>query len=65
MDYANEKAFATAVGGKVIMLDGKLLGSGTTIICDARGAQTLKKRDIKYIVKEPFSLNQITNRYVP
>lgn len=65
LDFANEKAFATVVGGKVIMLDGKLLGSGTTIICDERGAQALKKRNIKFTVKEPFSLNQITDRYVP
>jgi len=65
LDFANEKAFATVVGGKVIMLDGKLLGFGTTIICDERGAQALKKRNIKFIVKGPFSLNQITDRYVP
>lgn len=47
------------------MLDGQLLGKGTTIICDERGASTLAKRGIKHIVKEEFSLKQITDRFIP
>ena len=65
LDIQNEKAFATIVEGNVIMLDGQLLGKGTTIICDERGASTLAKRGIKHIVKEEFSLKQITDRFVP
>lgn len=65
LDIQNEKAFATIVEGNVIMLDGQLLGKGTTIICDERGASTLAKRGIKHIVKEEFSLKQITDRFIP
>lgn len=65
LDVQNEKAFATIVGGNVIMLEGQLLGKGTTIICDERGSATLAKRGIKHIVKEEFSLKQITDRFIP
>ena len=47
------------------MLEGQLLGKGTTIICDERGSSTLANRGIKHIVKEEFSMNQITDRFIP
>ena len=65
LDFVHEKAYATIVGGKVIMFDGKLCGNGTTIICDERGEKTLKARRIPTITKEPFSLSQITDRFIP
>ena len=65
LDLQNERAYATLVEGNVIMLDGVLLGSGTTIICDERGSSALTKRKIKHIVKAPLSLKEIENRFIP
>ena len=65
LDIEAEKAFATIVNGRVSMLDGNLVGSGTTFICDERGAGTLKRRGLPYVVKAPLSLAQIENRYIP
>lgn len=65
LDIDKEKAFATVVDGKAIMLDGQLIGTGTTIICDERGVETLKRRNIKHTVKESFAMAQITNRFIP
>lgn len=56
LDFTNEKALATVVGGKVITLDVKLLGSGTPIICDERGVQTLKKAISNTSSRSPFRL---------
>lgn len=61
----SRKTLEVDVEGNVIMLEGQLLGKGTTIICDERGASTLAKRGIKHIVKEEFSLKQITDRFIP
>ncbi len=65
LDLHDEKAFATIVGGKTIMQDGRLLGSGTTIICDERGVDTLTRRGIRHIVKQPFDIGRIKERFVP
>lgn len=64
LDIEAEKAFATVVNGRVSMLNGNLVGSGTTFICDERGAGTLKRRGLSYVVKAPLSLDQIENRYI-
>ncbi len=64
IDEEKEKAYATIVDGKPIMLDGELLGSGTCIICDARGAKYLESRGIKHLVKNEFNMDQITNRFL-
>lgn len=47
------------------MLDGNLIGSGTTFICEEREAGTLKRRGSLYVVKAPLSLDQIGNRDIP
>jgi hypothetical protein len=47
------------------MQDGRLLGSGTTIICDERGAAALAKRNIRHTVKKTFTPEQITRRFIP
>ncbi len=65
LDIEAEKAFATIVGGNVIMEEGKLCGSGTTIICDERGENYLRKRKIKTIVKGALTKETIQNRFVP
>ena len=65
LDIEAEKAFATIVNGRVSMLDGNLVGSGTTFICDERGAGALKRRGLPYVVKAPLSLDQLENRYIP
>ncbi len=62
IDYDRQKAYSTIVGGKVIMLDGKLLGKGTTIICDERGADYLAKRGISHIVKGPLVAEDVAKR---
>lgn len=46
------------------MEEGKLLGRGTTIICDERGEKALKAKGIRTIVKAPFEPNQATKRFV-
>jgi hypothetical protein len=65
LDAEAEKACCTIAGGKVIMQDGRLLGSGTTIICDERGAAALAKRNIRHTVKKTFTPEQITRRFIP
>lgn len=52
LNYPMQVAKATVVEGKVIMLDGKLFGKGTTIICDERGKDYLAGRGIKHIVRQ-------------
>ncbi len=65
LDLQKERAFATIVGGRVIMLEGNLFGKGTTIICDERGEATLRKRGIKYQLKNPLNPSQIQKRFIP
>lgn len=63
LDFEKEKAYATVVGGNVIMEDGKLLGKGTSIICDERGSEYLTKRNIPFSIVEKLSLARIENRF--
>ena len=55
LDPERLKAYATVAGGRVIMMDGRLTGSGTTIICDERGEKTLRDRGIPARVKAPIA----------
>ena len=64
IDETARRATATIVGGNVVMEEGKLLGRGTTIICDERGEKALKAKGIRTIVKAPFEPNQATKRFV-
>lgn len=63
LDTESMKAHAGIVAGNVIMLEGKLCGKGTTIICDARGESYLKSRGIACCVKEPLSKSAISVRF--
>lgn len=65
IDLPTREPRATIVGGKVIMENGQLLGSGTTIICDARGEKYLKSRGIPCIVKEELDPASVAKRLVP
>ncbi|MCF0253880.1 MAG: amidohydrolase family protein [Duodenibacillus sp.] len=65
LDYERKKAWATVAGGKVIMKAGELLGSGTTIICDARGEAWLKARGVACRVKGPLEPEKIAERWIP
>lgn len=65
LDIGAEKAVAAIVGGRVIMENGSLCGSGTTIICDERGESYLRKRGIPTIVKGALSKANIENRFIP
>ena len=64
IDFERQKAYATVVGGKTIMRDGVLLGKGTTIICDERGVDYLKKRGISCIAKGPLVAEDVAHRIV-
>ncbi len=64
IDVENRKAAATIVAGKVIMKDGVLMGHGTTIICDERGAKALQKRGIAHVVKKPLAPESFRQRFV-
>ena len=64
LDYERKKAAATVANGKVIMNDGVLLGKGTTIVCDERGAAALAKRGISHVVKQPINLDSFKQRFV-
>jgi len=44
LDHERLAAYATIVGGRVVMLDGKVLGSGATVVCTARGRERLAAR---------------------
>lgn len=65
IDFEKEKAYATIVGGKVIMKDGQLTGRGTCFICDERGSKNLKKKGLDFCVKESLNLKRIEDRFVP
>lgn len=65
LDTQRMKAYATVAAGRVIMLDGKLCGRATTIICDARGEVYLKSWGIRCVVKEPLDAAAIAHRFVP
>ena len=47
------------------MKDGQLLGSGTGIICDARGEAYLKGRGIRTIVKNELNPDLVRDRSNP
>lgn len=64
IDFERQKAYATVVGGNVIMENGVLCGKGTTIICDERGADYLAKRSIPYVVKSPLDASSVSKRLV-
>ena len=64
VDVPARRAAATVVGGRIIMNEGALLGSGTTIICDARGADALARRGIAHVVKEPLQPERFRERFV-
>ena len=64
LDFERKKAAATVANGKVIMNNGVLLGKGTTIVCDERGAAALAKRGISHVVKQPINLENFKQRYV-
>lgn len=63
LDFVEKKAFATVVNGKVIMKAGELLGSGTGIICDARGEAYLKSRGIRTMVKAELNPESVKHRF--
>ena len=65
LDFERKKAYATVVNGKVIMKDSELLGTGTGIICDARGEAYLKGRGIRTIVKNELAPDRIRDRFNP
>ena len=65
LDFERKKVYATVVNGKVIMKDGELLGTGTGIICDARGEAYLKGRGIRTIVKNELDPARIRDRFNP
>ena len=65
LDTEKMKAYAGIVAGNVIMLDGKLCGKGTTIICDERGEGYLKSRGIACCIKKPLDQTAISARFVP
>lgn len=65
IDPVRRRARATVVGGRTVMVDGVLKGSGTTIICDARGEAKLKKRGIACCVKAPLDAAEIARRTLP
>lgn len=65
LDIERKKVYATVVNGKVIMKDGELLGTGTGIICDARGEAYLKGRGIRTIVKNELDPARIRDRFNP
>ncbi len=44
LDSEGLKAYATIVGGKVVMLDGAVLGTGATIVTTACGERRLRER---------------------
>ncbi|MCI5850372.1 MAG: amidohydrolase family protein [Sutterellaceae bacterium] len=62
IDYDRCEPYGTIVGGRVIMKDGALLGSGTTIVCDARGEAYLKGRGIRCLVKKPLDPADVPKR---
>lgn len=62
LDFDRQKAFATIVGGHVVMLDGQLSGKGTTIICDERGVDYLKAKGVQYVVKGPLVAEDVAKR---
>lgn len=64
IDVENRKAAATIVAGKLIMKNGVLMGHGTTIICDERGAKALQKRGIAHVVKKPLAPESFRQRFV-
>lgn len=64
-DLALRKAVSALVGGRFILRDGVLTGSGTTILCDARGRDYLTKRGIACAVVAPLEPKRITARFVP
>jgi hypothetical protein len=47
LDYERLSAYATIVGGEIIMLDGAVIGSGATVVCTARGEPALKERGLR------------------
>ena len=46
------------------MKNGVLMGHGTTIICDERGAKALQKRGIAHIVKKTLAPESFRQRFV-
>ena len=65
LDLEKRKPYATVCAGRIIMQDGALLGKGTCIICDERGAGYLKRRGIDHCVKGPLTEQCIRDRFVP
>lgn len=65
IDFEKEKAYATIVGGKIIMKDGQLMGKGTCFICDERGRKNLQKKGLTFCVKKPLNLKRIEDRFIP
>lgn len=65
LDFERKKAYTTVVNGKVIMKAGQLLGSGTGIICDARGEAYLKGRGIRTMVKNELNPDLVRDRSNP
>jgi hypothetical protein len=65
LDLEKRKPYATVCAGRIIMQDGALLGKGTCIICDERGAGYLKGRGIDHCVKGPLTEQCIRDRFVP
>ena len=64
LDFERKKAWATVVNGRVIMKAGELLGSGTGIICDARGEASLKARGIRTMVKKELDPQAVKQRFI-
>jgi N-acyl-D-aspartate/D-glutamate deacylase len=51
LEGTSGKTYAVISGGKIIMIDGVITGSGTTVITTARGKETVKQRGlVPYIV---------------
>ncbi|MDP2858816.1 MAG: amidohydrolase family protein, partial [Bacillota bacterium] len=44
LDHERLSAYATIVGGEVIMLDGTVVGRGVTVVCTGRGERALRER---------------------
>ena len=65
LDPVLRRAHATVVGGRIIMQQGRLTGSGTTIICDERGAASLKRRGIACCIKGALNPRAVCDRFVP
>lgn len=52
-DYATQKAVATFVKGKTVFKDGKVYGTGGTVICTERGRAAVEAMGIGTIVVDP------------